>query len=445
MGTTSSTIFTGTSAYSQDFQNVIDRAVAIASLPINQLNDTKTSLTNQGTELTTLESKFSAVQTSVQGIEQALGGSSFEADVSDPSVVSATVGDGAMEGNYSIEVTDVGAYASSMTASSWVDTPGSAKTYTLVIGSNTYNIAGADNSADSVAAAINSVAGDQVRATVVNVGSSDTPDYRISLQATKLGGETLDIQDSGTSLQQQQATGSLAQYIVNGSGQTVSSDSRTVTISNGLTINLLSSSPGNPVNITLTRSTSALSDALSAFVSSYNSAVDELAGQRGQAQGPLEGQSIVFQLSQALSGIATYNSSGGVNSLAALGLDLGVDGKFTFNSLNLLATAFSNSSGITSFLGSSAAGGFLQYATNSLNNVTDPAEGLIASSQDSVQSQITSVTNTIADQQDKVDQLQTQLTNQMSAADALIASMEQQYSYLSNMFQAMQTADEQFK
>jgi hypothetical protein len=33
----------------------------------------------------------------------------------------------------------------------------------------------------------------------------------------------------------------------------------------------------------------------------------------------------------------------------------------------------------------------------------------------------------------------------MSAADALIASMEQQYSYISNMFTAMETAAQQYK
>jgi hypothetical protein len=37
------------------------------------------------------------------------------------------------------------------------------------------------------------------------------------------------------------------------------------------------------------------------------------------------------------------------------------------------------------------------------------------------------------------------MQNQMAAADALIASMEQQYSYLSGMFAAQQTADSMYK
>jgi hypothetical protein len=36
------------------------------------------------------------------------------------------------------------------------------------------------------------------------------------------------------------------------------------------------------------------------------------------------------------------------------------------------------------------------------------------------------------------------LTNQMAAADAMISSMEQPYSYLSEMFQVQQTANPQF-
>ncbi len=44
-----------------------------------------------------------------------------------------------------------------------------------------------------------------------------------------------------------------------------------------------------------------------------------------------------------------------------------------------------------------------------------------------------------------MDQLQQQLTSQMAAADALIATMQQQYSYMSSMFAAQQTAAQQYK
>ena len=114
-----------------------------------------------------------------------------------------------------------------------------------------------DNSVASVASAINSQYGDQVRAVVVNVGSAGTPDYRLSLQATQLGNLAPDLLDGGSSLQTQHATGTLARYIVNGSGNIVTSSSHSVTIAQGVTVTLAAAS-ADPVNITVTRSTSAL-------------------------------------------------------------------------------------------------------------------------------------------------------------------------------------------
>jgi flagellar hook-associated protein 2 len=444
VGTTSSAIFTGSSAYSTDFQNVIDRAVAIASLPMNQLNNDKATLTNQVTELQTVDSRFAAIQTAIQNISAALDGSSFEATSSNDTVAAVSVSTGAMEGNYSIQVNDIGAYPTSLTTSAWNAAPGSPHTYQLCIGANQYDFTPSDNSAAGVAAALNAQFGGQVRATVVNVGSTSIPDYRISLQGTDLADTPLDIQDGGVSLQTAQTEGRRAQYIVNGSGNVVSSDSRNVSIAAGLTIGLVSSS-GTPVDITVTRSSSALSDALSSFATAFNSAVDEVTAQRGQNAGPLQGQSLVNQLSQVLSGMATYSSSGtGISGLADLGLTLGLDGKLTFSSLAMMASDLTNSTAVTTFLGTTDGGGFLKAATDALNGLEDPTSGAIKTTESAFNSQIAGLTSQIADKQSQVDALQTQLTSQMAAADALIASMEQQYSYITSMFQAMQTADQQY-
>ena len=237
MGTTSgaSSLFTG-SSQSRAVYAAVTQAVNIASLPISQMNREVTSLQSQSTDLSGIDAKFASLQTAVANIDQAMDGSSYETDVSNNDVVSATPSSGVMEGNYAIEVDDAGAYASSMSKSAWVDTAnkaGQLTTYQLIVGSNSYNITPADNSASSVAAAINSAAGGQVEATVVNVGSSSSPDNRITLESTTLGPETLDIQQSGGSLQNPQTVGRLAQYIVNSSGQTVASNSRSVEIATG--------------------------------------------------------------------------------------------------------------------------------------------------------------------------------------------------------------------
>jgi len=537
----SSTMFTGTSQYSQDFQNVITRAVAIASLPITLLTNQQTTLTNESTALTKLDTDFTALQTAVQGIQSALDGSSYQTTISDPAVCSATVADGAQEGNYSINVTSPGAYQSSLTTTTWASTGGAAS-YTLVVNGADYTVTATDDSAATVAAAINSQYGNLVNASAVNVGTSTTPDYRISLQSATLGPVSVDIQKTlGTSLQTQQSPpGSLAEYEVDGSGQDEYSDSDTISIANGLTLSLLGT---GSTNVTVTRSTSALSDALSAFANAYNTAATDVAAQRGTSTstgaGALQGQSIVFDLSNALSSMGIYNSSSGqVTNLEQLGLDLGVNGQFTYTPLTMEGTDLTNSSDVNSFLGSSTAsasslttstwvstgnpatytlvvgsndysisaaadsaatvagaidaqygslvqatvvnegttdtpdyrislqsatpgnvnldiqnssgtslqtqqttngGGFLGVATNALNNLEDPTTGEIKTTETDLTTEISDIGAQISTKQTQVDTLQTNMENQMTAADAMIANMEQQYTYMTDMFQAEQT------
>lgn len=446
MGTTSNAIFTGSSQFAQDFQSIISKAVGMASLPITQLQSDLTSLQNQSTALSSINTKFAALETAMQGIQDAMGGSAYQATVSDPTKLSVTLGDGAMEGVYTVDVVDPGAYATTMTTSSWNGT--GAHTYKLTFdgGATTSPLTPADNSIGSVAAAINSQYGDKVRAIVVNVGSGSAPDYRISLQAVQLGPMNLEILDNNSALPNQQTTGALAQYVVNNSGQPVSSTSRSASIANGVTVSLLAGDSGRAVSITVTRSTSALGDALSAFVDAYNAAVDEVDKQHGTTAGPLAGQALVNNLSQALSQIATYAAPGSaIGSLAGLGVSLDKTGQMTYNPFALMAADLSSASGVVNFLGSATGGGFLRLATDTLKSIEDPASGEIAATQTDLQNAITNTNNRISDKQDQVDQLQQQLLEQMSAADAAIAAMEQQYSYITGMFQAMQVADQQYK
>ncbi len=439
MGTTSSTTssyFTGSSAFSSDLQTAIAQAVSRASAPITQMTDQQDTLSSQSTEVTTLGTDFSNLQSAVQGIDQALN-SSFTASVSDPSVVSVTTGAGATPGNYSIQVTSPGSYSTAVTGT-WNGSSTSAAGYQLWIGNQQYDVSPTDDSAASVASAINSQYGSLVDATVVNVGSDASPDYRISLQGTSLSTDQIDLRDdTGTSLAAIQTAGSPAQYEVNSSGVTATGDSSTLTIADGVTVNLLSAST-TPVTITVSQDDSALTSALSQFATAYNAAATELDNQTGQSAGPLEGQSIVTELSSALSSLVTYTGPGGTETLYDLGLQLGENGQLTFDPSTLENTLATNSAAVNTFLGSASGSGFLQAATNTLNGIEAPTTGLIATTSSNLQSEITSLGTQISDKETKLNNLQTQLTNQMAAADASISSMEQQYSYLSQMFQAMQ-------
>jgi flagellar hook-associated protein 2 len=441
-------LFTGTSAYSGDLQDVITRAVAIASMPITELQNQQTFLTGQSNAETALDADFTALQTAVQGIGTAMSGASFQADVSDPTIVSATLGDGATQGVYAIDVQDIGAYASSMTPGKWNATEkvkGTPDSFTLVVGANTYSITGTDNSAGSVAAAINAQYGNLVDATVVNVGTDASPDDRISLQSTSLGPMNLDIENAaGTSLQTQGTIpGRLASYEVDNSGNVVTSNSRTVTVSDGVELTMLAGDNGTPADVTVTQSPSALDGAMSAFTTAYNQAVKDVDAQRGQAAGPLQATPILTELQQTLAAISTYSSPGAqISGLNDLGLQLNDDGSLTYTEGTLLSAEIGNSSAVTAFMGSPTTGGFLEAATNALTNLEDPTDGLLKNAETDTQTQITTVGAQITAKQAQVTALQTNLTNQMAAADSMISMVQQQYSEISGMFAAMQVEDQ---
>lgn len=438
--TTSSTIFVGNSRYSSDFQAVIDRSVAIASLPISQLKAQKTTLDDQTTALTGLEGRFTAIQSALDQISNALGGSSFDASISDSSKLSVTLAEGAQEGQYSVKVVDPGTYAASLSTSNWVADPGTPHPYRVSIAGVQRELFAYDNSAASVAAAINTQFGSRVRAIVVNVGSSETPDYRISMQATELGDLAPQLSNGTTNLQTQQTVGTLARYIVNGSGSTVTSNSRSVTIASGITVNLAAAS-ATPVDITVTRSTSALSSALDGFATAFNAAVDELDKHRGTNSGALAGQSLVTGLSGLLGTLVTYDGDGsGVGGMQGLGLELDKTGHLTFQAFTLLASDLRNSTGVTSFLGAATTGGFLRTATDTLRGVLAAGTGLLPTAEADVTTRGSQVDASIAAAQDRIDLMKVRLQEQMAASDALIASMEQQYNYLSALFASEQTA-----
>lgn len=455
--------FNGTSQYAGDLQTVITNAVASASAPITAMQTEQTILSNQSQEVSALDGDFTALQTAIQQIQTAASGSSMVANISDSSAVSATLGAGALPGNFTIQVDDLGAYSTTLT-NTWTGTStGSPDTYVLAIGSQTYNITPTDNSATSVASAINSQCGSVVQATVVNIGSDSSPEYCLSLQSTDLTSDEIDLTDNGTSTAAVQSAGAPAQYEINNSGKVVSSGSRSVDVATGVTLTLLSAT-GSPAEVSVTQDPTALSNAVAAFVQAYNTAQTDLSKERGSSGGPLQGEALVDQLQQVLDSLITYSPDGNsaVNGWAQLGVAFPQNGDDTVNTLTFDPTTLesagsSSPNAVAAFLGSapgdpfstsdaSAAGsGFLLAATDAMTSLEDPTAGLLKTTENNYSTQLSNLATQMSDKQAQVSQLQMTLTNQMNAADAMINSLQQQYIDLTDMLQAEQIADEQYR
>jgi len=442
MGTTStgltSSAFNGTSQYATDLQNAITRAVSFASLPVQQLQNSQNDLTNQNTEVQSLQSLFGSLQSALDAVNQSVGTGSYAASVDNSTVASASVGSGASVGSFSVNVTSLGSLTNTMSDDglTTVSDPSSqsidsSTSYTLSANGNTYQISNPSGTLNGLAQAINQSAAD-VQATIVNVGSSSSPDYRLSVQSQQYSPNVIQLSDGTDNLLNALNTGSYVTYQVNGQPSTpIQATSRTATISPGISVNFLAT---GTADVTVSQNAASLSNSLSSFANAYNAVVDELNKSRGQNGGALAGQSIVFSLQSTLRNLAAYSDpSGTTTSLASLGLTFDQNGHLQFES-TALSQSSSSISSILSFLGSESTGGFLQNANDILASANDPTTGVLAQTSQSLTNQIADLTTKINDDNARISLMQTNLTAEMSQADATISSLESQVNYFTSLF-----------
>jgi flagellar hook-associated protein 2 len=346
-----------------------------------------------------------------------------------------------LEGSYAVDVTDLGSYSTSVSdpSLSAVTDPttssiSTSSTYALTVNGTTNTITPAGNSLMDLAQAINTASAG-VQATVVNTGSS----YSLVVRSTNLAGDTIQLNDGSQDLLDTLTTGSPAVYDISGLGdatQPIDSNSRTVTLAPGVTINLLQQTDsGDPATVTVSRDTSGVGTAISSFVDAYNAAVEALNQQVGQSGGALAGDSTISDLRNSLRQITQYaGTSGGVTMLSQMGISMDDTGQLTYNSTQFSSASVSD---LDTFLGSATGGGFLQTATDALASIEDPVTGSIPTATNDVNNEITQENNLITAEEQKISTLQSTLTQQMAAADATIASLENEKNYMTNLFTAM--------
>ena len=455
MSSTSSTsaLFTGSSQFSSDLNSVIQRAVSFATLPLEQMQNDLTTLESQQSEAQTLAADFANLQSALGAVQSAITGTSaFSASVSDTSVASVTLTGTPMAGTYTVKVISTGAYAASTSNDglTQVTDPDSgnisdATGYNLTVGTQTTTITPSGRTLTDLAAALN--ASGQVQATLVNIGSNSSPDYRLSLEGTALGNLPIQLTAVGgsnpgqTLMTAQSPAGSAAQYQVNGAPSTpIQSSTPTATISPGVSVSLLGT---GTTTVTVSPSTSALSSALSNLATTYNSAMSDINKNRGQNGGALAGDSILLTLTNTLGHMVGYSTgTSGISSLTSLGFSFDQTGVLSFNSSAFATATEGQPAQLLSFLGTSSSGGFLQAATNALSGIEDSSTGVLTQDLKSLSSQVSAQEKAITKEQDSITALQDNLTQQMATADAAIATMEQQLISLQGYYQALQTAQQ---
>jgi flagellar hook-associated protein 2 len=434
------TTTTGTSTFAATLQASVNRAIEIAALPMEALQSDQSTISGETSELSTLGGLFNSLQTALGNISSGTGSSALQATVGDPSVLSASVTGSPLAGTYTVDVLNPGSSSSAISNSATPVTDPTSQdisgstSFTLTVGTSTYTVT-ADNLND-LAAAINS-SGAPVQAVVINLGSPESPNYQLSLQSTSLGDVALQLNDGTNNLLTPLNTGTDATYTVDGQpappAAPISTNSSTVTIAPGLNVTLEAE---GTTTVTVASNLSSVSNELSSFVSAYNAAFAEVEKNTGQNGGALVGDSSVLDMQQALTQMISYaGGSGSVTSLAQLGVEFTQQGTLTFDSTVVEGMSQSQVTDALTFLGTSTSG-FMQYANNTLDSITDPTTGVIVTDTQSLQTQNTQDQSEITNDQAQLTLLQTNLNAQMAQANALITTLQNQTNFLEGLFQA---------
>src|SRR5579884_324976 len=393
----------GVSQYSEDLQSILTRAEAIAQIPVQALQNQQSDAIANKTLLIGLNSDVDSLAQSITQLGKTASTQALTGSSSDPS--SATVTATGTTSAATFEITNLQAIATAASLHTSVNSPyaTAASTavstngghLTLIVGSQTLEIDASTpetNNLNAVVAAINK-SGLPVTASVLTDSSGQS---YLSVNAVNTGAATLQLLDgpqgaSGrANLLTDGTPGSNASFNLNGIPMLQSSN----VISNftpGVTINLLQAPQNGTVTLSLSPDPSQLSTALTNFVNSYNTVLDDVDQEVGPSANALAGDISITTVQADMQQLVSYQGSGAIKSLSDLGITMDTTGKMSFDSSVIDGFSSAQLSAAFSFLSSSNG---LSSLANNFTQLSDPITGTIQSEENG----LTQTSNNLTDQ-----------------------------------------------
>ena len=468
MATTTSTTSTATIT-SLGVGSGLDLDSILTSLEESKEASLLTPITNQETSVNaeisaygTLTSALTKLQTAAEALADSSLYESLTTSLSGSGVTAATTSK-AEAGTYKLEVTQL-AQAQSLSTDGVTS-----KTTALGTGTLTLQVGTADavsitldssnNTLEGIRTAINA-SGAGVTASIVNDGS-DTP-YRLVLTSDSTGTESdMTVTYTGTDSTDQASSllgydgssGNMTQTVkaldaeLTLNGISITSQSNTVEDAvQGVTLNL--SATGSSQTLTISQDTDAIYDAISTFVTAYNSyvsSVDTLTAYNADSDtaGELLGDSTTRRISTELSSdLYTAIGSGTFSYLSQLGISLDVDGTLQIDEDTLTSAITDNIDAVSEFfIGTDGTSGFIGQMTDDLDNYLDEDNGLIVARTDSLESKLEQLEERYAEKQALIDSEMARWTDEFTQLDTLISSLNSTSDYLTTQFDALNSDD----
>ncbi|WP_420210413.1 flagellar filament capping protein FliD [Burkholderia aenigmatica] len=479
------------SALQQAAQSIISGSTGNSTMDVNSLvtalvnaktaGQTSALTAKQTTDNTqisafgTLSSALSALQASLTTLSNGSLQSTFTATPSGNGLT-ATAGQGAVAGTYNVNVTQIAA-AQALSSTGFADpTKGLGNgTLALSLGNQSFsvNIDSSNNTVAGIAAAINGASGNPgITATVVTgtdgahlvlssaaTGASNTISVAVSNLSgdaglSNLGVKSVPGQNGGPSTftsanssaaWTQSTAAQDAAFSINGISATSSTNTVTSAIA-GVTLNLTSAAVGaaQAQTLTIASDTKTQATAINNFVNLYNTLVTTMgtltqftAG--AATQGPLLGDSTLSTVKNTLASLVTQGVKSGSSTitLSSIGITLQADGTLQTDSTKLNTALQSNPASVAALFNST--NGVGAQMSTAINNFTKTG-GLI----DLRTSALNADLKSIAQQQTTLSNYATQLTNQyqaqFTALNTLMATMNNNSQYLTQLFGGQNSA-----
>lgn len=364
-----------------DISSIVEQLVSAERVPVeSRLNTKEATYQAELSAYGALKSTLSSFKGSLASLTSFENFQSLRASSSDSSVISASVSDGALTGNYSIEVSDL-AKAQTIASKAFADTTTTVGEGTLTFqfgtydsGGNTFtpnadkgiktvDISSTDGSLVGIRDAVND-ADIGVSASIINDGSgyrlvfnSDDTGAANSLKVTVSdSSDASDTDDAGLSQLaydptatvgagknlEEKVTAQDAAFTVNGISVTSSSNEISSVI-DGLTLNLKDVTSGTPVSVSVSTSTSNITKNVEAFVTAFNDMVKTINSltsynadtkQAGILLGDSVTRGVTSQIRNILSS-AVAGLDGAYRSLADIGITTQAGGTLALDSSKL--------------------------------------------------------------------------------------------------------------
>ncbi len=437
--------FTGVSSFSDSFQSILQRAVSIAQLPVQRLQNQQRDLITKKDLLTNLRSGVESLGSTVSSLGSVGENRAITASSNNTSAVTVSNTGVATTGSYIIsEITSVASAASETSTSGYATADATSVSATgnleVLLGSTRYAITltAENDNLNGLRDAINNL-GIGVSASVLNTGTGPTP-YYLSLTATTTGATTLKLNgtpgDDLTNLISATNQGSNAAFKLNGIAVSQSNNTISTAIP-GVTFTIQSTTDvGETATLTLASDRSQIYNGLSSLVNAYNAVGTQLNSQIGLAAGLLSGDSLIRQTQEALRALTTYSAgSGNIKSLANLGIEFNSKGVASFNADTFTALSDADISEALTFLGSTTTG--FGALSSKLTQISDPITGLIKVQQDQYDKTDLRLSDQVDALNDRITLLQSSLNLRLQQADTLLASLTSQQDILKGSLESL--------